>query len=97
MTPRRARIVLLRDVLNAVARKKRVTVSQLIFEAKTSSAIVYKVTDMLTKEGILTIEKIGDREYYFVITPKGKSVLRRIKNLQKSLPQRLNEYLGIKT
>jgi predicted transcriptional regulator len=97
MTTRRARIVLLRDILNAIRKEKRITVSQLLFEAKTSSAIIYAITDMLAREGIITVEKVSDREYYFVITQKGKTILRRIKNLQKSLPESLTDYLGIKT
>jgi len=93
---RRGRFALLGDILSVIQKKERISVSDLVSEARTSSAIIYGITEMLIKEGMVTIEKVNGREYYFIIAPEGKTVLRKIKNFQKSLPPSLNEFLGIR-
>ena len=91
---RRAKIVLLKDVLTLIKTKKQASVTDIISEAKLSSTIAYEIIELLTQTGLVDTERTKQNRPIYKINKNGKKALRAIKRLETILTPMGMIYLG---
>ena len=93
---RRAKIILLRDVLALVKTREQTSITEIITGTKLSSAIAYEIVELLIQTGLIEKEMINQNRKIYKINKNGKKALRAIKRLETILTPKGAAYLGDK-
>ncbi|MGA3110767.1 MAG: winged helix-turn-helix domain-containing protein [Candidatus Bathyarchaeia archaeon] len=91
---RRAKIILLKDVLTLIKTKKHVSITEIISETNISSTIAYEIIEILTQTGLIDTERIKQNRPVYKINQNGKKALRAIKRFETIMTPIGIAYLG---
>jgi predicted transcriptional regulator len=91
---RRAKIVLLKDVLTLIKTKKQASITEIISETNLSSTIAYEIVELLTQTVLIDTERTEQNRPIYKINKNGKKALRAIKRLETILTPIGKAYLG---
>ena len=92
---RRAKTVLLKDVLTLIKTKKQASITEIISETNLSSTIAYEIVELLTQTGLIDTERTKQNRRIYKINQNGKKALRAIKRLETILTPKGIAYLGV--